>query len=115
VNGGPSAAPRLSLIAGLLKKGKPRTLTPGLQTGGPPSWLGFLQNRGFPSVAAAVIVLVMAVVVGMLVSMCHPLVAMLVAIVAMGNGIMRMLVLMLVFAVAAHPDSPPFRWPASFY
>jgi hypothetical protein len=47
------------------------------------------------------------VVVGVLVAVGHPLVAMFVPVVGMRLGLVGMFVLMLVLAVAAHSDLPP--------
>jgi hypothetical protein len=55
--------------------------------------------------AAGVSVLVMLVVVGVFVRVNRGLVAVLMAVVAMRFGLMPVLVLMLVFAVAAHHSS----------
>jgi hypothetical protein len=53
-------------------------------------------------------VLVMPVVVGVLMGMHHGLMAVLMAVVDMGPGLVFMLVLMFIFAVATHLGSPPF-------
>jgi hypothetical protein len=66
------------------------------------------QTRGFPLVAARMLVLVMPVSVNVFVSVDHRLVAMLVAVVGVGAGLVAVLVLMLVLTVATHPASPPF-------
>lgn len=57
--------------------------------------------------AALVLVPVMAIVVRVLVAMDHGFMAVLMAFVGMGACLMRMLVLMFVFAVATHLDLPP--------
>jgi hypothetical protein len=57
--------------------------------------------------AALVFVLVVAIVVHVLVAMDHGFMAVLMAVVGMGAGLMGVLVLMFVFAVATHPGSPP--------
>ena len=57
--------------------------------------------------AALVFVLMMAIVVRVLVAMHHGFMAVLTAVVGMGACLMRMLVLMFVFAVATHLGSPP--------
>jgi hypothetical protein len=77
-----------------------------LQTGIGLRGLIHQQNRGLPLVAAGVPVLVMLVVMGVLMGVLMGvslgLVAMLMAVVAMGFRLVRVLMLMLVFAVAAH-------------
>lgn len=55
--------------------------------------------------AAAVPVLMMLIVVGVLVSVHRGLVAVFMAIVAMNHGFVPVLMLMLVFAMAAHQSS----------
>jgi hypothetical protein len=57
----------------------------------------------------------MPVIVGVLVAVRHRLVAVLMPVVSMGLRFVGVLVLMFVFAVAAHLDSPPISWPASFF
>ena len=57
--------------------------------------------------AALVFVPVVVIVVRVLVAMDHGFMAVLMAIVGMGAGLMGMLVLMFVFAVATHLGSPP--------
>ena len=59
----------------------------------------------FRLMAAGVSMLVMLVVVGVFVRVNRGLVAVLMAVVAMRFGLMPVLVLMLVFAVAAHQSS----------
>ena len=53
-------------------------------------------------------VLMMPVVVSVLMGMHHGLMAVLMPVVDMGPGLVLMLVLMLIFAVATHLGSPPF-------
>jgi hypothetical protein len=60
-------------------------------------------------VAALVLVLMMPVVMHVLVAVDHRLVAVLVPVVGVGSRLMAVLVFMLVFAMAAHPASPPFH------
>lgn len=76
------------------------------QTG--PSWL-YCSRRGFPLVAALMVVVVMTLAVHVLVGMFARFMAMLMAIMGMRHGFVFMLVLMFVFVVAAHSDSPPFQ------
>jgi hypothetical protein len=57
--------------------------------------------------AALVFVLVVAIVVHVFVAMDHGFMAVLMAVVGMGAGLMGVLVLMFVFTVATHPGSPP--------
>jgi len=57
---------------------------------------------------ALVLVPVMVIVVRVLMAMDHGFMAVPMAVVGMGACLMRMLVLMFVFAVATHLGSPPF-------
>jgi hypothetical protein len=59
-------------------------------------------------VAALVVVVVMTVAMHVLVSMFPGLMSMLMTVMGMRHGPVIMLVLMFVFVVAAHFDSPPF-------
>jgi protein-S-isoprenylcysteine O-methyltransferase Ste14 len=81
--------------------------SPGLQTRS--GLRGFIaqQKRGFPLMAALVLVLVVAIVVRVLVAMHHGFMAVPMAVVGMGACLMAVLVLMFVFAVATHLGSPP--------
>jgi hypothetical protein len=58
--------------------------------------------------AAFMFVPVMAVLVSVLVAMHHGFMAVLMAVVGMGACLMRMFVIMFVFAVATHGGSPPY-------
>ncbi len=91
------------------KKGKPRTL---LRSSDQikPSWPNFPRTRGFPLLAALMLVAVMALVVGMLMAMDDGLMPMLVAVVGMGLDPMGVFVLMFIFVVTAHTVSPPFYY-----
>jgi hypothetical protein len=79
----------------------------GLQTRSGLPGFSAQQKRGFPLMAALVVMLVMAIIVGVFVAMDHGFMAVLMAIVGMGACLMDMLVFMFVFAVAAHAGSPP--------
>jgi hypothetical protein len=61
-------------------------------------------------VAALMLVLMMPVVVRVLVTVDHRLVAVLVPVVGVRTRLVAVLVLMLVFAMAAHPASPPCQF-----
>ncbi|MEW6658761.1 MAG: hypothetical protein AB1424_08875 [Thermodesulfobacteriota bacterium] len=98
------------LEGGRKKKGKEKKESherscSSLQTGIGLRGLILRQNRGFPLMAAGVPVLVMPIVVGVLMGMSLGLVAVLMAVVAMGLRLMRVLMLMLVLVVAAHCSS----------
>ena len=89
------------------KKRRPRTRFPRLQIGIGLRGLILQQNRGFPLVAAGVPGLMMSINVGVLMAMGRSLVAVLMAVVAMILRFMRMLVLMLIFVMAAQHLSLP--------
>jgi hypothetical protein len=69
-----------------------------------------ISGRGFPLVAALMLVLMVSVVVRMLVRVVHRLVAVLVPVVGVRSRLVAVLVLMFVFAMAAHPASPPCQF-----
>jgi hypothetical protein len=73
-----------------------------------PSWLNYLRTYSLPLLAALVVVLMVPVGVAMLVRMLPRLVGVFLPVMAMGAPGVAMLVLMFVFAVTAHPASPPF-------
>ena len=73
------------------------------------------RTRGFPLVAALMLVAVMALIVVVLMAMNRGLVAVLMAVMDMAPGFMGVFVLMFVFAVAAHAVSPPFYYIFLYY
>jgi hypothetical protein len=89
----------------LAKKESHERSFPGLQTG--TGLRGFIlsQNRGFPLMTAGMPMLMMPVVVDVLMGMSGCLVAMLMAVVGMRHRFVRVLMFMLVLAMAAHRPS----------
>jgi hypothetical protein len=67
-----------------------------------PSWLDCQRTRGFPLVAALVLVLMVPVSMDVFMTVHHGFVAMLMPFVGVRNRLMAVLMLMLVLAVATH-------------
>jgi hypothetical protein len=87
------------------EKGKPRTLIFQSSDRRGPSWLNSFAGSWLSLMATSVPVLMMLVVVGVLMRMHRGFVAVLVAVMAVSHCFVPMLMLMSVFAVAAHQSS----------
>jgi hypothetical protein len=84
------------------EKGKATKALFPFQTGTRLRGLLIQQNRGFPLMAALMLVLMVPVCMGMLMGMVDSLVLVLMPVVAVGTALVGMFVLMLVLVVAAH-------------
>lgn len=88
-----------------IKKESHERSFPGLQTREGLRGSILYKNRGFLLMAAGMLVLVMPVAMHVLVRVRHCFMAVLVTVMSMSGRFMRVLVLMLVFVVAAHRSS----------
>ena len=91
-------------------KGKATNALSGVHAGYGLRGLMVYRTRGFPSVAALVLVLMVPVGMDVLVAMPPCLVSMLVPVMGVGTAFVAMLMLMLVLAVATHLKLPPILY-----